>query len=322
MSKATAIAHPIQGLVKYHGLRDPKLRLPLHDSISVCTAPFETRTTVEVRPDLKADVVEIDGQPAAERAYERAVTVINAIRQKSGRGEKVFVKSANNFPSNIGLGASSSGFAALAFATDKAFEAGLSRNELSAIARLGSGSACRALVGGYAQWYAGNNHESSFAEPLATAKQLPMSMVIAIIPAFKHTEDAHKEAMQSPLLPCRVAFARALIDDMRGAIARADFTAVAMMAEQDTLCLHATTMTGPSGHIHWQPETLQVMHEVRRMRAEGLECYFSIDTGATVYINSTAENQNAVKERIDALGIETALASVGSGARLVRSHLF
>jgi len=37
--KATARAHPIQGLVKYHGMRDPELRLPYHDSISLCTAP-------------------------------------------------------------------------------------------------------------------------------------------------------------------------------------------------------------------------------------------------------------------------------------------
>ena len=33
--KATAIAHPMQGLIKYHGLRNEKLRIPFHDSISV-----------------------------------------------------------------------------------------------------------------------------------------------------------------------------------------------------------------------------------------------------------------------------------------------
>lgn len=51
MTKATAIAHPIQGLIKYHGLKNTELRLPFHDSISVCTAPFETRTTLELRLD-------------------------------------------------------------------------------------------------------------------------------------------------------------------------------------------------------------------------------------------------------------------------------
>ena len=53
--KATAKAHPIQGLVKYHGMRNEELRLPYHDSISVCTAPSHTTTTVEFDPDLSAD---------------------------------------------------------------------------------------------------------------------------------------------------------------------------------------------------------------------------------------------------------------------------
>ena len=45
--KASAVAHPIQGLIKYHGLADERLRLPYHDSISVCTAPLLTHTTIE-----------------------------------------------------------------------------------------------------------------------------------------------------------------------------------------------------------------------------------------------------------------------------------
>ena len=45
--KATAIAHPMQGLIKYHGLRNEKLRIPFHDSISVNVDKLWTKTTVE-----------------------------------------------------------------------------------------------------------------------------------------------------------------------------------------------------------------------------------------------------------------------------------
>ncbi|MCA1818863.1 MAG: diphosphomevalonate decarboxylase, partial [Halobacteriales archaeon] len=44
MSKASAVAYPIQGLVKYRGLRDPVRRIPYHDSVSVCTGPIHTHT--------------------------------------------------------------------------------------------------------------------------------------------------------------------------------------------------------------------------------------------------------------------------------------
>ena len=63
--KATAKAHPIQGLVKYHGMHDEELRFPYHDSISVCTAPSHSKTTVEFEPDRYV----VDGE-AVERPHD------------------------------------------------------------------------------------------------------------------------------------------------------------------------------------------------------------------------------------------------------------
>ena len=80
--KATAVAHPIQGLIKYHGLADPILRLPFHDSISVCTAPLTTRTTVEFG-DFARDQATIDGRDVTVRDMERIHSVVDAIRARA-----------------------------------------------------------------------------------------------------------------------------------------------------------------------------------------------------------------------------------------------
>ncbi len=323
MPKATAIAHPIQGLLKYHGLRDPDLRIPLHDSISVCTAPFETRTTVEPQPDLAEDHFEIDGEPLSGRAFDRAQRVVDDVRRLAERQERVHMQSSNNFMSNIGLGASASGFAALAMASTAAFELhDISPRQLSTIARLGAGSASRALVGGYAHWYAGDNHTTSYAEQIAGAENLPLGIVIGMVPVYKMTDDAHTEAVSSPFMACRIAQAKALLDDIRKAIIDGDFSTVGLLAEKDSLALHATTMTGNSNIIHWQPETVAIFHAVRRLRAEGIECYFSLDTGATVYVNCRPADVEAVQKEIASLGVETAVAEVGGPARLVDAHLF
>ncbi len=322
MSKATAVAHPIQGLIKYHGFKDSRLRIPLHDSISVCTAPFETRTTVELRTDLDSDVVEVDGRVLHEREYERAVDVLNAVRRIARRNVFIYAKSKNNFPSNVGLGASASGFAALAVAACGAFDLELPTRQLTAIARLGAGSASRAVAGGFAYWEAGIDHETSIAYQLASGKDFPMGIVVGLIPAFKSTENAHLEVVDSPFMPCRVAYVRSVTDDMITAIHNRDFSVIGRLAEQDTFSLHAVTMTGPNNLLHWQPETLRIFQEVRTMRADGLECYLSVDTGATVYINSRPEDRDAVEARIRALGVETLTCEVGGGARLVEEHLF
>jgi phosphomevalonate decarboxylase len=58
------------------------------------------------------------------------------------------------------------------------------------------------------------------------------------------------------------------------------------------------------------------------MRRDGLEAYFSIDTGATAYINTTTENLPLVRKRIEMLGISTLTCSVGGEAHVVEENLF
>ena len=59
-----------------------------------------------------------------------------------------WVKSRNTFPTAAGLASSASGYACLTFALSRLF--GLeTTSEVTAVARQGSGSACRSLFGGF-----------------------------------------------------------------------------------------------------------------------------------------------------------------------------
>lgn len=319
--KATAVAHPIQGLIKYHGLRDGELRLPYHDSISVCTAPLETRTTVELDPDLTGDSVEVDGVTLGGRPLERAVAVVDEVRRLAGEGSRARVVSRNSFPSNVGLGASASGFAALAVATAAAFGLDADGRALSTIARLGAGSAARAVTGGFSLLHAGEDHQGTYSERVDDGGA-DMRMVVALVRALKSTEDAHREVLSSPLFNARLSYVRGVLEEMRSAIDAGDLERIGHLAEADTLVLHGITMTGPSGRVFWTPETVRVMHEVRSMRADGLLAHFSIDTGATVYINCGVSDAPEVERRISELDIETLLCEVGGPAQVVGQHLF
>jgi len=76
--KASALAHPIQGLIKYHGMRDEILRLPFHDSISVCTAPLYTLTTVEFSRSFSRDNFLVNGtQVVQPRELARIQAIID-----------------------------------------------------------------------------------------------------------------------------------------------------------------------------------------------------------------------------------------------------
>jgi len=318
--KGSARAHPIQGLIKYHGLKDENLRIPFHDSISVATAPTVSHTTVEFGR-FRKDTASVDGRRLVGREFERAKSVVDEVRLRSGVDLKFKMESMNNFPSNVGLGASASGFAALAVAASKAAGLKASIEQLSVIARRGAGSATRSVTGAFSRWRAGHEDEESFSYQIAS-EEFQMGIVVALIPAFKFTESAHKAVLSSPFFHSRLAYVHGALAEMENAIKKRDIKKIGLLAERDSLILHGITMTGLDEMILWRPETVRVILEVRKMREEGLPAYFSIDTGATVYVNTLPNKAMEIEARIRSLGIETITCRVGGRAKTTQEHLF
>ncbi|MFQ6127444.1 MAG: diphosphomevalonate decarboxylase [Thermoplasmata archaeon] len=318
--KASAIAHPIQGLIKYHGLEDERLRLPFHDSISVCTAPLTTHTTIEFS-DWEKNSAVIDDKSVTGRDFERISEVIDAVFRLSGQELKFKMKSLNNFPSNIGLGASASGFAALALASCKALGLELTDKDLSRIARKGAASAARSVTGAFSRLRKGVGDEDTYSYQIAS-EDLQMGMAVALVPAFKRTEDVHREVLSSPFFDSRLAEMPRMLDEMELAIRQREVGRICELAEKDTLMLHGITMTGAREMLLWRPETMSVILKVRNMREREIPAFFSIDTGATVYVNTFPDRVEEVKAEIEDLGVEIIECHVGGAAKEITDHLF
>ncbi len=319
---ATAIAHPMQALVKYHGLKDWELRIPFHDSISVNVDALWTKTSVQFG-DFERDIIEINGQPVQGDAFQRCLVVVNRVRELAGIEDRVKVTSENSldYAEAKGLGFSSSGGAALAAAAFKAARLdekhGWDLRLISRIARRLAGSASRSVAGEYARWYAGKDDESSYAERIATKSDLDLGMVVVPLPSDVRTEEAHSEVMSSPFLEARIRSASTRVEEMEAAIKSGDLEKVASLAEVDSLELHGLTMTGKHGLVAYKPESIQVMGEIRKMRQEGVPAYFSMQTGPSMFINTYPERIDEVKERIEALGLKTISAGVGGEVKIV-----
>jgi phosphomevalonate decarboxylase len=313
--KATATAHPIQGLVKYHGMRDPELRLPYHDSISVCTAPSRTITTAEFGA-TDEDVYVVDGDPVEGRGAERIDAVVDHVRERAGIDAPVRLESENSFQSNVGFGSSSSGFAAAAMALSAAADLDLSRPEISTIARRGSSSAARAVTGAFSHLHTGLNDADCRSERIETDLEDDLRIVAGLVPSYKETEQAHEEAADSHMFQARMAHIHGQIAEMRDALRNAAFDRAFELAEHDSLSLAATTMTGPAGWVYWQPRTIAVFNAVRALREEDVPVYFSTDTGASVYVNTTADHVDRVESAVADCGVETEIWEVGGPAEL------
>lgn len=320
--KATAKAHPIQGLIKYHGLKDPVLRIPFHDSISVCANALFTVTTVEADEGLKEDSIIVNGGVITGNAKKRVETVLRKLREISDYSGFFKIVSRNSLTEGKGLGFSASGFAALGLAASASLKLDLDNVSLCETVRLGAGSATRSLAGSFAIWYADKNGKS-YAEQIVEPEAVDLTMVIIPIQSDFKTDEAHFEVLSSPLFESRLKNVPSMVESMKKAIVENDVQSIGKLAEEDTLNLHAITMTGKSRIVLWEPETLRIIKEVLKMRAKGIPAWYSIDTGPSVFINTFREYTDSVVNWLQELKLPRIIVSgVGSKASLISSHLF
>jgi phosphomevalonate decarboxylase len=183
---------------------------------------------------------------------------------------------------------------------------------MSAVARRGSSSAARAVTGGYSLLEAGLNDHDCRSRRIETDFEDDHRVVSALVPEYKETEAAHREAADSHMFQSRLAYVHGQIAKMRDALYESDAERAFELAEHDSLSLAAATMTGPAGWVYWQPRTVAVFNAVRALRRdEGVPAYFSVDTGASVYVNTLAGHVDRVREAVADCGVETNVWEVG-----------
>jgi len=281
-----------------------------------------TITTVEAMPGLSADKIRIDGLVPTKKEAARVHAVVDRLRRLADDNTRLRIESRNPSVDGKGLGFSASGFAALGLATSRALGLNLETGDLSEVVRLGAGSASRSLVGGFSIWYA-NRKGHSYAEQLASASSIRLRTLIVPIPSTIKTDKAHADVLTSPFFKARLAYMKRVLQKMRRAIVRKDVSEICRLAEVDTLNLHAITMTGKLGTVLVSPLSIRIMDEVRRLREEEtVPVWYSLDTGPSVFINTTPKTASKVERRIKALAENVISSDPGGAAEIISYHLF
>ena len=325
--KATAVANANIALVKYWGNADQELRLPANPSLSMNLAGVTSTTTVAFDPALKADEVSLDGAPALGDRLQRVVDHLDRIRRMARWSLRARVSSSNNFPSGVGLASSASGFAALSLAATAAAKLRLPEGQLSALARLASGSACRSIPGGFVEWHPAKQHKDSFGVCVVPSDHWALVDVIAIV-AAEHKDIGstlgHALADTSPMQTARVATSKSRFDECKAALLDRDFGRLAQVVELEALVMHAVMLTSAPPLFYWAPTTLELIQAVRRWRSAGLQVAFTIDAGPNVHCLCPEAVADEVEERLWAVrGVQRIIrAQPGGPTRLIASHLF
>lgn len=327
MKKETAIAGSNIAFVKYWGNLNSELRLPLNGSISMTLDNATTTTTVEFLEYLSADELYLNEDLADETTTARVSNHLDRIRRIGNSILFARISSQNSFPTGTGIASSASSFAALTAAACKALDLQVSKEELSRLSRLGSGSACRSVYGGFVEWLPGGRHEDSYAYQIAPQDHWNLADIVAVV-SDEHKEitsaKGHTLAQDSPFLLTRLGTLQSTLSLTKAAISNKDLSALGALLESEAFSLHAIAMTSDPEILYWTPATVNLIHQIRKWRIDGLQAYFTIDAGPNIHIITLTETVPAVLERLEKIKEvkKWIVCGPGEGVKFSNSHLF
>jgi diphosphomevalonate decarboxylase len=324
--KITAVAPSNIAFIKYWGRKNEDLKLPENGSISMNLSNLSTTTTVEFNDIYEKDEVVID-DTKKETEEHKVIEHLDRIRKIAGINKKAKVVSVNNFPSCTGLSSSASGFAALTVAMSKALGLNLSEKELTILARGGSGSSCRSIPDGFVEWNEGTSSDSSFAFSLYPTDYWDISDVVAVVSNGQKdvsTTEGQKRAESSPFYLTRKKHMQDKINTCKKILEKKDFTQFGELIEAEALELHAIMLTSYPSLIYWTSGTLELMKLTKKMRHEGLEVYFTINTGQDIHLIVQKKDVEKLKTKLQPIDfIKKIIVNYPSdGTRFSDSHLF
>jgi diphosphomevalonate decarboxylase len=301
----TARARANIALAKYWGKNDLALNLPAVPSVSVTLDPMITETRVSLDAKLDADELLLGGAPANEKETRRAQRVLDRIRSEVSAKDRARIVSVNHFPTASGLASSASGFAALVAAARRAY--GLPRDPAkeSALARWASASAARSIFGGFVSLPAGTPGDDSLAAiPLHPASHWDIRLTVAVITEGRKdvgsTDGMGLSKETSPYYDAWVAATPAMAKKIESAIAARDLAVLGPLAEHSFASMHALALSTSPPTLYFQPGSLAALATVRKLRADGVPVFATMDAGPHVKALSLAEDAPRVKAALDA----------------------
>ena len=276
-------AAPSLALVKYWGKSDTRRNLPATSSLAVTVTGLQTE--VCVCEASGADCLTVDG---AVVPAERHRPFFDAARTALGVTTRYRAEARNNFPGGAGLASSASLFAALAVGCGQLAgvdNRGSARSRLSALARVGSASAARALWGGFSALEAG----AEAATGVFSSEHWPELRLLVAVTSRRRKPVPSRNAMMhvaatSPYYDAWVTAADATYRAALEAVRTRDLGRLGPLMRVSYLRMFGTMLAADPPINYLRPQSLRVLEVLEELREGGIDAWETMDAGPQVKI--------------------------------------
>jgi diphosphomevalonate decarboxylase len=292
-------------IVKYWGKKG--IQLPANPSVSMTLSKCYTDTGVEYSDKKNSSGTQFSflfhGKENIQFAERTGHFLETAIKELPELGHLYFkIDTLNSFPHSAGIASSASSISSLALClcsiseqlTGRRDSEELFLRKASRLARVGSGSACRSVYGGWVLWgeLPGiDNSSDEYAIPLQDGiarnfKTLYDSILVVNSGVKQVTSSqGHAKMENNPFKELKFNSgklnAAALVDALR----KGDKKRFIDISEYEAASLHSMFLLSDPPYILVKPETLQIIGMINKFRQEtALEFCYTLDAGPNIHL--------------------------------------
>jgi len=310
-------------LVKYWGKKghqipaNPSLSFTLSEAYTVTrltAIPLTDGSLSDVKFWFEGVFNEVFGKKAHQfiRQLEGYFPFVNNYRYE--------VESGNNFPHSAGIASSASGMSALALcmctlnelAGNEACNEATFYQKASHVARIGSGSACRSVYGGFSVWGKTPLLEHSsdyFAVPLpfevhSVFRDIrDLILLVDATPKKVSSSVGHGLMNGHSFASARYTQAGENLASIIQALQTGDWELFSEITENEALSLHAMMMTSRPGYLLLHPDTIKIIERIREFRdqTKSRVC-FTLDAGPNIHLLYSSSDYKQIEPLIEELG--------------------
>lgn len=270
-------------LCKYWGKRDQQLNLPVTSSLSISLG--DKGATCRITEHNKAhDIIYLNGNELSNNTEfsQKLIQYLDLFRISPTIHYQI--EATTNIPVAAGLASSACGYASVIDALNDLYQWQLDKTQLSILARLGSGSACRSLWHGFVEWHKGNAKDGMDSHGIKLPEKWPELRIGLLIFHQEKKSISSRQAMATTIQTSTLykAWPEKIQHDLqiiKEALANKDFNSLGATAESNALNMHATMMASWPPIIYSETDTLMAMRKIWQLRQDGLQLFFTQDAG-------------------------------------------
>ncbi|MEO6682997.1 MAG: hypothetical protein ABIN48_09230 [Ginsengibacter sp.] len=289
-------------IVKYWGKTGNQI--PCNPSVSMTLSEACTEVELELM-EKKSEGIELEYFFEGEKNEAFQNRVIKYLETNSAHfplleKHSFRINSHNTFPHSTGIASSASAFGAIALSLldaenkiDRIHDKETFYTKASELARLGSGSACRSMFGGFASWgqHPAIDHSSDlYATPVKGVHENFQQMMDAILivdnqPKKVSSSLGHSLMNDHPYAQNRFEQAKENTAGIIKTLYNGDYEEFIQIAESEALALHAMMMTSKNYYLLMKPGTIHAIEKITNFRTStNIPVCFTLDAGPNVHI--------------------------------------